>query len=524
MPDQQDTNPATKLVASLAGQNSARQTQYTTYRQYYDGDHGTQLTARQRKYLSVGTGQEFNVNYCPLVVDALVERLGVTGFEVHPPPPARRTNSRAAALEAQVQAVTPTTLGTDVQRDLVWDWWTQNRMDAVQNIVHHAAVRDGDSYVVVEWDNEKHIPVFCDEPAWDGTEGVQVHYSHDKRRQIEFASKWWTLTQADGTQVVRCNLYYPDRIEKYSRGGEAGSWTQYLDEGQKTWPIPWVDGHGQPLGVPVVHFKNRDQGYNYGQSELQDVLPVQQALNKAIIDLLAAADTTGFRIYWMLGDDPSEITISPGTWVYSERPPTGEDGASMGYFPGEDLGALIQFKDAFVTEIARVSRTPTSFFQVSGHRPAEGTLKQEEVGLVAKAIKCQTDFGNAWEDAMRVACVLYNAFGAQTPADQVDPLSSFVTQWKDCQTRNARDHLEALKIKRELGVPEEQLWAEMGYSAAEIADMKAQRGQDRAEQATLGGGLLAAFESGGFAGAGPPFGRALEAGVPGGDQDQEVEG
>src|SRR4030067_217864 len=52
------------------------------YREYYDGKHETMLTERQRKYLQIKTGQEFNDNYCPIVVDALAERLVVTGFTV----------------------------------------------------------------------------------------------------------------------------------------------------------------------------------------------------------------------------------------------------------------------------------------------------------------------------------------------------------------------------------------------------------------------------------------------------------
>jgi len=48
------------------------------------------------------------------------------------------------------------------------------------------------------------------------------------------------------------------------------------------------------LGVPVVHFRNNDQGYDYGASELSSVIPLQNALNKTIIDLLASADTSAF--------------------------------------------------------------------------------------------------------------------------------------------------------------------------------------------------------------------------------------
>ena len=58
-----------------------REGRYRAYREYYDGEHDTQLTDRQRQYLQLKVGEEFNGNYRPIVVDALVERLTVTGVE-----------------------------------------------------------------------------------------------------------------------------------------------------------------------------------------------------------------------------------------------------------------------------------------------------------------------------------------------------------------------------------------------------------------------------------------------------------
>jgi len=455
----------------LAEEDSARQSEYTAYREYYDGDHDTQLTARQRKYLQIKIGEQFNDNHCPTVVDALAERLTVTGFEA------------------------------EGQDEALWDWWEQNRMDGTQRIVHLAAVRDGDSYLIVEWDNDDGSPVFIPELAYDGIDGVKVHYSKIQRDVIEFASKRWRIEQGEGTgKQRRLNLYFPDRIEKYISDSDEfeGDWQPFQEEGE-AWPIPWVDSKGEPLGVPVVHFKNKEQGYSYGQSELKNVVPLQNALNKSIIDLLAAADTTGFRIFWMLGDDPSGLEIAPGSFIYSLRPAGGEEGASVGFFPGEDLSPLIALKDSFVMEIARVSRTPISYFQISGLRPAEGTLKQEETGLVARAIDRHAGFGNSWEDALAMARRLFNTFGPE----QMDEEQTISATWKDPVTRNEKEHLESLKFKNELGVPQEKLWVEMGYNADEVAEMKAMRGEEQAASSNIGGELLRAFEGGGqIAGAG----------------------
>lgn len=452
----------TSFLAWLAGVEADRADNYRAYREYYDGDHDTLLTDRQRYYLSVKTGTDFRANYCPIVVDALAERLVVSG------------------LQCEGQAET------------LWRWWTGARLDGVQQVLHTGAVRDGDAYLIVEWDAVKQQPVFYFELAETDGEGVKVVYD-EATNQPALAVKRWRIRNGAGAGYVRrMNVYHPDRVEKYvSNDKVSGGMWQRWEEDDQPWPLPWVTDTGEPLGLPVIHFKNRDQGYNYGQSELKDVIPLQNALNKAVIDLLAAADTTSFRIYWMVGDDPSDISVAPGSWVYSTRPASGPDGASMGYFPGEDLGNLIALKDSFAIEIARVSRTPVSYFQVSGQRPAEGTLKQEESGLVGRAQARQISFGNSWEDAFYLARRLWNAFGPGPELDESAPISCI---WKDAESRNEKLHLETLTLKKALGVPQETLWAEMGYNAGEIAQMAKQAEAARQAEAALGEELVAAFE------------------------------
>lgn len=448
------------FLSWLSDQDAARQDAYRVYREYYDGDHDTQLTARMRRYLQIKMGEEFNANYCPIVVDALADRLDVQGFEA---------GEQGAAL---------------------WEWWQANAMDRTQGQTHTAAIRDGDAYLLISWDNERTIPLFTLELAYDGTEGVKLHYDPENRSSILFASKRWRVEQGqDAGDQRRMNLYYPDRIEKYVSyaGMDEGHWMEHHEEGEE-WPIPWVDGAGAPLGVPFAHFKNRDQGYSFGQSGLKSVIPLQNALNKSIIDLLAAADTTGFRLYYATGDKFEGYDIVPGTFIVSEKAE-----AAVGAIEGEDLTKLIKLKDSFAMEIARVSRTPLSYFQISGQRAAEGTLQQEEQPLVSKARTLQTSFGAVWAGAMAFARRLHNTYG-EGGLDEGQDIEAI---WADPQTRNEKAHLESLKIKADLGVPWERIMVECGYDQDSIDKMRAWRGEELQQTSNIGGELLRAFERGG---------------------------
>lgn len=285
-----------ETLARLESLYQARREQHktlVTMRDYYDGDHPTLLTDRQREFLHHRGRFKFCMNYCRLVVDAVVERLHVTGFQSE--------DQRLAAWLGRL--------------------WALTRMDAISNAVHLAAVRDGETFLMVDYDPAADRPRFTLNFADDGSGGVSMQY--DDAWQPVYAAKRWTVDAGAGAgRLRRLNLYYPDRIERYVSTTAAPFWQPYRADGD--WIVPWLDREGQPLGIPAVHFCNRDQGTPYGVSEISDVIPLQDALNKLLIDLIAVADTNAFPLLVALGFTvPEEFTISPGALV--QVPP-----ASMG--------------------------------------------------------------------------------------------------------------------------------------------------------------------------------------------------
>ena len=133
-----------------------------------------------------------------------------------------------------------------------------------------------------------------------------------------------------------------------------------------------------------------------------------------------------------------------------------------------ELSGLLSARSELIVDLARVTDTPLSRFQQTKMIAAEGTLKQQEEPLLAKIRAKQVTMGNSWEDALLMARRLTEAFGQRAPAG-----ARISTLWKELEVRDNRDFLEQLAIKKEkLAVPLEVLWAEAGYSQAEIEDMK----------------------------------------------------
>lgn len=444
-------------LRDLRNKERANMHEYIKAREYYDGIQYTQLTQRAREYLNVNNDADFTVNYCQMVVNAHANRLKVTGF----------------ALDGGQGVDT-----ADINNTL-WSWWRKNRMDRQQNIVHHASIRDGDSFVLVEWSNDAGIPRFYFEPAYAG-DGVMVYYSEERRNEIKFASKSWRIEHGgDAGKARRLNLYFSNRIEKYISHDDLndGRYMPYQPESGDsvelyngyigTCAVHWwtSDGTetGDPLGVPIVHFAHDDTGQGFGRSKLSSVMPVQDALNKSMVDLLATMDSEGFGLLVGYGTTAwNNAKVAPGAIASVTATPTE---AKLERLNGTNPAGLLDVYDSLVLEIARISGTPLSYFQNSGQMPAEGTLKQQESALVSQVEKSQTDYGDAWEQVMQIAIRLNNAFGDNKMA------TDFIidTQWEDANSRNEKEIAETLAIKVEqLEVPVRQAWQELNYSPEQI--------------------------------------------------------
>lgn len=425
----------------LAGEEEIRQENVVLARLYYDGHHDVKLTERQKEYLGYNAPDaRFALNYCKTVVDSVVERLLVDGFE-----------SADERLEMWAKAL-----------------WALNRMDAGQHAVHLGAVRDGESFVFVNYDDQEGVqfiphPRYTD-PQVDGTGyGCKAWYPDDDASQeMLYASKRWTDAE-DGFR--RANLYYPDRILKYKADEkEASGWLQIE-------ALPWVDTQNEPLGIPIIHFRNPRT-----RSELWDAIPPQDATNKTALDILAAADSAGFPIFTAKGfmpttdgeepaaDGGNYVKIFPGC-IIGPIPADGD----FGRVPAADFRGMLDTLDSFIIKLAQITDTPVSRFQMTRHVAAEGTLKQQDEPLNAKVRLRQVTLGNAWEDCFMMARRLENLHAGAGLSDE----SLVETTWRPAATRDEQAEelafwVAAAKAK-EAGVPLSAYLELQGWSVEKIA-------------------------------------------------------
>jgi hypothetical protein len=393
-----------------------------------------------------------------VVVDSLAERLTVLGFSIE----------------------------DETISEWAWELWTRNRMDYVQTVVHTETIMVGDSYLLCDWDDINERPRWTHQMA----EMIVPHYN-ENTREIDWASKKWIQRPLIGEEPeTRLNLYYSDRVEKYIAHG--GVWRHYQDELDDSWPVAWLDKAGEPLGIPLIHFRNRPMGGNFGQSEIINVIPMQDLLNKTLIDLTMILDTLAFpqRYTLNVNHGSSRLDILPGsvTEFHSEY-----DGGTVGQWNAATVDGPLKSIETLVQHIAGTTRTPQHLFQIMGGAPSGEALKTAESGLVNKAKQRMVNFGNSWEDALMMAMRIQAAFGTAL-ADMED--GAIQTTWDDPETRNEQAHMESLKAKVELGITKHQIWREMGYTQEQIDQMDEDNTQERAAETNIGAEILRNFQAG----------------------------
>lgn len=385
-------------------------------REYADGEHRAKLTDEMKAMLRIDgsdTSSPFNVNHMDNIIQTLIDRLDLTGIE---------GDNEAATKWIQEIAYL-------------------NRIDGLQLGIHESAAGDGDTYLLCEYNNDTGEVEWKHEPAYDGTEGMIVVYGNDQRAPL-LAIKIWRENITEKSEVkdkVRINVYYPDKVQKYI--GEGKRLEHYEPDGA-AWEMPWAMQDGSAIGVPVVPFSNKAKRYsNFGKSEIDDVITVQDALNRTLVSMVMSAELSGFMIRYSIGMKPP-AGLTPGMWLHAFVKGEGDkqafpndaqqrwlDSIRFGVLEAGELAPYLAQAQFLIDQMYIITRTPRP--EASGQISGEA-LKQLEAGLLGKVRRAHVNFGNAWEAVAALSWRIQSAYGqVQPPA-----ATRWYARWKAAEIRD----------------------------------------------------------------------------------------
>lgn len=276
---------------------------------------------------------------------------------------------------------------------------------------------DGNTANSLAWDSVANRPVVYHEPWWDGKEGMYVESSENGNE--EWAVKEWT----DRDKHERRTVYLPHEIQRYVKNG--GAWVPFGDD--ETHIQPWVKTNGDPLGVPVIHFANAGTTDSvYGDSKVAPLLGLQDALNGALFDIVAAQAMTAFGIYTATGvTSTSPLHVGPGRlWRVEDKD------ASFGILNGASMDAL---EDGYrIIKASIASQFPIADHVFTGQWPSGAAFVRAEAPMTGYVTMLGDEWAPAYVRLAHRATEMMNVYGAAAldedalirvlyePAEQLD--------------------------------------------------------------------------------------------------------
>lgn len=419
------------LHTDLLQRIDAPQARYAELDRYYSGLQPLAFLAPEaRKALGDRFGRIAS-NLCRLSVTSIAERLRVTGFT-----------------------------GADV-----WSDWLRNDLDQLAPVAHREALLLGSNYVVV-WADAQGRPQVSIESAHQ----MSVVVDPGTRQIVAACKRWTTDTTTEAT------IFEADTITRL-RANNTGATTAGFET---------VEVLDNPLGVvPVVRLANTDRILGDPVSEIADLIPLTDALNKLLSDLMVSSEYVARPRRWATGvelaeepvlDDEGNPTLdTDGDPVTEAVNPFGEGTrmmiseevqAKFGQLEGSGLDGYQTAVRLIVEQIMAVSSLPGHYLGVTSANPASAdAMRAAEAALTARAEAKQALFGRAWEQVARLIVAV---------RDGVDPAEVQASvQWADPSTRSIAQEADAVTKLYQAGLlPATYALKRLGYSDTDIVEIR----------------------------------------------------
>lgn len=440
------------LLVDLLEALQAPQFRYAELERYYSGTQPLAFLAPESRQALGSRLDRMATNLPRLAIGCLAERLRVTGFS----------------------------------NPAVWPLWLANDLDQLSDAAHRDALLLGTSYAIVWADKSGKPQVSIESPKQ-----VTVLADPGSREIVAGLKRWQTRTTTEAT------LYLPDQVIRLSSDsvGDAVA-TQFKVVGE-------LDN---PLGVvPVVQLRNAERisvgaPYYYperlldwGWSEVHDLIPLVDGINKLIADMMVSAEYTARPRRWATGielvekprvdKDGNPVLDSNGEPIVDivnpipEGPRTmisEEPEAKFGQLDGASLDGYQNAVNVLLGQVMAVGALPAHMCGIFTDNPASAdALRASEAALTARAEARQKMFGRSWEQVGRLMLAVQ---------DGADPATVDVrTQWCDPGTASASQEADAITklvatgvlsrvgALRRLGYTQDQIAQELQDTASDMA-------------------------------------------------------
>jgi hypothetical protein len=408
---------------------SAKQRPYTMLMDYADGQQPLVYSTARLQEAFRNIQAHFQQNWCSVIINAVSDRLVLTGLTTEDQNSNKYLESMWNDLQIKLEAY-----------------------DA-----HTAALTTSEAFILV-WPDDGQTQLYYNDPRL-----CQLFYQEKNPKKKDFAAKWWT--QSDGYYL---NLYYGDRIEHYRSAAKEKPRSyksfEMLDE-------PEVNPYGV---IPVFHLRLDRCNHN---SEITQVITLQDAVNKLFADMMVSAEFGAFKQRYVISNsDTASLKNAPNEiWTLPE-------GSSVGQFEETSLNGYLTAIEQIAASMAIITRTPKYFLFNTGSGISGDALIAMEAPLNKKVEQRQENFSTIWQE---IGSFLLLLGGFAIPASKIR------VSWKTITSVQPLAQAQTRQASVAVGMPLKTiLKRDEGWTEAEIEQLETDQQDEKAMQSTLATILL----------------------------------
>lgn len=334
----------------------AKQDPYTTLFNYYDGEQPLVYTANRLNEIFKDLDAYFAENWCSVVVDSARDRINLREMQV---------DSAAQGAWKEI--------------------WEASEMSLESDDVHEAAMVAGEGYFI----------------AWEDADGVMQGYHNDPRmvhlfydrgepRKKKYGAKMWVGED----KKLYMTLYYADHLEYYRSTNNAS----HVQQSSSMEPMKKAAAENPYGEIPIFHFR---MGQRKIKSDLKNVIPIQNGINKLLTDMMVTAEFMAFpqryvisnaEVQGKLKNAPKEIWDLPAGDGMNQQ-------TQAGQFEAAKLENYLNSIDNLATALGSITRTPKHYFFSIGSNLSGEALIAMEAPLNKKAQDRIDRFTPVWKQA-----------------------------------------------------------------------------------------------------------------------------
>ena len=406
---------------------------------YYAGVHPMVYANERLREVVKKINAQYVENWCAVVIDTVLDRINLLGFE-----------TKDATLQAALS-----------------DMWESNDMGLVSKDVHKGALTLGDAFVIV-WKNKSEVV----RSFYNDSRLCQCFYEPDDPYQMAYAAKWFTDERDSRKHLT---LYYADRLEHYIGGEEKSTVTAYE-------PDPVTSIETNPYGeIPVFRFSHNREG----ASDIELILPMQNAINKLVSDMMRASEVGAYRQRYAITDaDTSKFINAPNEfWTFPAGDGTGQP-TQVGEFSETQLANFLDAIDKLANVVGFISRTPVHNYSNSG--PISG---EALIALEAPLNKKAGDYEGRYKGTWRQVA----AFQLKVAGFGDVPSQAIMPKWSPIGTEQPETVARVRQLGIAAGIPLITLLSNEGWSPTKIAQLEKDLATANAQkQTTLANAMVEA--------------------------------